>query len=137
MRVHGIVLYEANSYLSKLIINNFYSSKIAYKHSAIIFDENDKIIADGFNYQAPYFKTTQSIHAEVCAINKIKYNKFHKSRIHNYKIYVFRMTHLHCKSDDIIEIKCGNSRPCMNCYNEIIKVGFKPKNIYYSLSLDI
>jgi len=133
MRKNGIVLYEVNSRLSKTIINNFYSSKIAYKHSCIIKDEYDNIIADGFNYQALYFKTTESIHAEVCAINKIKYNKVHMDKIHNYKIYVFRLTHLHQKKDDIIEINCGNSRPCYNCYNEIIKVGFKPKNIYYSI----
>lgn len=133
MRNNGIVLYEVNSNLSKIIIDNFYSSKIAYKHSCIIFDEHNKIICNGFNYQALYFKTTESIHAEICAINKIKYNKKHKNKIHKYKIYIFRITHLHYRKQNTIEISCGNSKPCLNCYNEIMKVGFKPKNIYYSI----
>jgi len=109
-----------------------YTSKIAYKHAAFIFDERGHIVSKGFNYQKDYYSPIFSIHAEVDAINNIKYNKYHKNKLHNYTILVVRLGTINYISENITQINLAESAPCANCYSYMKQHNFKDKNIYHS-----
>lgn len=118
--------------VKKTLINLLYSSKMAFKHGCIVFDKYNNIISKGYNIQPSYYKWDQSIHAEVYAINQILRDKKLVKDIHKYKILVVRLSNI-VKYEDKIIVSYGNSKPCINCHNYLLKVGIKDSNICYSL----
>jgi deoxycytidylate deaminase len=106
---------------------------MAFKHGCIILDNKFNIISYGFNLQPTYFNWNQSIHAEACAINKLKYDKKHLLNIHKYYLIVVRLSNIYKDNNGNINIVYGNSKPCNNCQKIINKIGFKETNIIYSL----
>lgn len=106
---------------------------MAFKHGCIILDNNFNIVSYGYNIQPEYFNWDQSIHAEVNAINKLKYEKKHLANIHKYYLLVVRLSAIHKDENGNITIVYGNSKPCKNCQKVIDNIGFKETHVIYSL----
>lgn len=91
-------------------------------HVAIIFDRYNSNYIHGENYRVENCINKCSLHAEDVAIEKFKQSK------KNYKNKKFNMLIIRfSKSGEI-----GDSKPCNQCINKIIKSGINFKKIYYT-----
>lgn len=96
------------------------STCIQHRHGCVIVKDNE-IIAEGYNHHVVHFQHKMSIHAEVDALSKLKYNR---KIIPECEMYVVRI------GTDRMGNPLKYSRPCMDCSRAIEKAGVR--RVYYS-----
>ena len=94
-----------------------YKSNLTNKHGCVIVKKG-KVISQGHNLNYTIFTNVKSLHAEIMALNKIKYIK----DLSDCDMYVVRV----CKVTDNLLF----SKPCIYCYPIINKTNIH--KIYYS-----
>lgn len=91
-----------------------------HRHGCVIVKDNE-IVAEGYNHHCTYLHHQFSIHAEVHALSKLKYNR---KIIPQCDMYVVRI------GTDNMGNPLKFSRPCSDCTKAIEKSGIR--KIYYS-----
>jgi tRNA(Arg) A34 adenosine deaminase TadA len=94
-----------------------YKSDLTNKHGCVIV-KNGKIISQGHNTYCDTLDEVKSIHAEIMALNKIKYIK----DLSSCDMYIVRVSKV---TDDLMF-----SKPCNYCYPILNKTNLH--KIYYS-----
>ena len=94
-----------------------YKSNLTNKHGCVIV-KNNKIISQGHNTYYDKFNEVRSIHAEIMALNRIKYTK----DLSSCDMYIVRVSSV---TDDLLF-----SKPCAYCYPILSKTNLH--KIYYS-----
>lgn len=91
-----------------------------HRHGCVIVKDNE-IVAEGYNHHVMHFQHKMSIHAEVDALSKLKYNR---KIFPECEMYVVRI------GTDRMGNPLKYSRPCCDCSRAIEKAGVR--RVYYS-----
>lgn len=91
-----------------------------HRHGCVITKDGE-IVAEGYNHHYEHFHHKMTIHAEVDALSKLKYNR---KVFPSCEMYVVRI------GTDRMGNPLKYSRPCTDCSKAILKAGIR--RVYYS-----
>lgn len=100
-------------------------SSMTHQHGAVIVLDN-AIISTGYNYAYDHMCHTNSIHAEVDALIKVK--GVRKNLLTDAEMYVVRI------GPNTMSNQLKYSKPCCSCQKAIAKYGIR--KVYYSTSFE-
>jgi len=100
-------------------------SGMNHRHGAVVV-RNGEIVAEGYNYEVPDYKTTFSVHAEADALSKIKH--LGKQFLSQCDMIVVRV------GPTTLEHTTKLSMPCPMCRSKIEQLGIR--KVYYTTNDD-
>jgi deoxycytidylate deaminase len=116
---------ERQEYFLNVAAKVAHKSVMTHQHGAVIVLDNT-IISTGYNYAYDHMCHTNSIHAEVDALIKVK--GVRKNSLTDAEMYVVRI------GPNTMSNQLKYSKPCCSCQKAIAKYGIR--KVYYSTSVE-